>query len=218
MKEQYIAQVKRRLLLPREMADRVQADLEEIFAEAAAQGESEAQTAARLGPPRQFAAEVMADLGPDAFAADRHRRAARAGVLTALFLGSLLLQLVSTPLLAALATDTSAARLPLPALLDFLLVPPLLFGLGGPALLSLLAVKRDIRLRDRRVRLLLAAGSALLIALLLGVEGAVLFRPQLYSGPLGHTTPLYWAAEFIAGYPLLFLPLGAGLFCGLNRR
>ena len=71
MKERYIKQVKNRLLLSREAEASVLAGLRESFASAAEHGEGEAETIARLGPPRQFADEVMADLGGESFAAGR---------------------------------------------------------------------------------------------------------------------------------------------------
>ena len=55
MKERYIKQVKNRLLLSREAEASVLAGLRESFASAAEHGEGEAETIARLGPPRQFA-------------------------------------------------------------------------------------------------------------------------------------------------------------------
>ena len=85
MKERYIKQVKNQLLLSREAEASVLAGLRESFASAAEYGEGEAETIARLGPPRQFADEVMADLGGESFAAGRRQRAVRAAVLTALF-------------------------------------------------------------------------------------------------------------------------------------
>lgn len=52
MKEQYIRQVKKGLILPRSAKAEVVRDLQEIFASAAEHGESEQQVAERLGTPR----------------------------------------------------------------------------------------------------------------------------------------------------------------------
>ena len=56
MKERYIERVLR--ALPRARRAGVRRDLEEIFADSLARGESEAQVLERLGPPEAFARGV----------------------------------------------------------------------------------------------------------------------------------------------------------------
>lgn len=65
MKTQYIRQVKRRLHLPRKVAAEVVRDLNEIFASAAAHGETDRQVIERLGPPEEFASQTAAQFGFD---------------------------------------------------------------------------------------------------------------------------------------------------------
>lgn len=73
MREGYIRQVRRELgrYLPRGRRAEILRDLEEIFASALEHGETEGQVTERLGPPREFAQNALAQLGP---AGSAHRR------------------------------------------------------------------------------------------------------------------------------------------------
>ena len=68
MRAQYIKQVEKALHLPRRAKKEVIRDLNEIFASALENGESEQQVAARLGAPHEFAQNASEQLGA-AFAA-----------------------------------------------------------------------------------------------------------------------------------------------------
>ena len=65
MTERYISRVRRKLTLPQGKKKEVMRDLEEIFATAAARGESEAETISRLGAPDEYARETEAAFGID---------------------------------------------------------------------------------------------------------------------------------------------------------
>lgn len=54
MREVYIKQVKKELLLPKKQKQIVLRDLEEMFASAKEHGESEQQVIERLGSPKEF--------------------------------------------------------------------------------------------------------------------------------------------------------------------
>lgn len=73
MKEQYIRRVKRALNGSRRVKKEVIRDLNEIFASAAAHGETEERVIERLGAPEEFAGSAAESLGIDA-AARRNRR------------------------------------------------------------------------------------------------------------------------------------------------
>ena len=210
MKKSYCQQVRNWLLLPREMAATVQADLEEIFAEAAAQGESETQVIARLGPPRQFATAMNESLGAAAFAAARPQRLRRAVVLIALFLAAVALQLLLTPFGAMAEPLPTYANLPLA--LFRRCTAPLTCGLGEAALLSALAVGLDLRLRRRDLRWLLTGlGAALLLLCLAantGLQVAFIKRAIYTQGQ-------YFAVSCLT-FLATYLP-EALLFFGCNR-
>ena len=63
MKNSYISRVRRKLTLPHDKKKEVMRDLEDIFATAAARGESEAETISRLGAPDEYARETEAAFG-----------------------------------------------------------------------------------------------------------------------------------------------------------
>ena len=63
MKERYIKQVKKQLMIPASKRKAVLRDLEEAFASAAEHGETEQQVISRLGTPEQFAAGIEEQLG-----------------------------------------------------------------------------------------------------------------------------------------------------------
>lgn len=65
MTKRYISRVRRKLTLPQGKKKEVMRDLEEIFATAAARGESEAETISRLGAPDEYARETEAAFGID---------------------------------------------------------------------------------------------------------------------------------------------------------
>ncbi|MGN8937392.1 HAAS signaling domain-containing protein [Bittarella sp. HCP28S3_D9] len=208
MKERYIKQVKNQLLLSREAEASVLAGLRESFASAAEYGEGEAETIARLGPPRQFADEVMADLGGESFAAGRRQRAVRAAVLTALFATALLVRTLVGPGLHEQGMHTYNLR---PYLLFVAALSPLYYGLAGAVILALPSVWRDLRIRRGEVR----RGMGLLCAALFLLLWGFLWVYLLGGFP---TYAFSWAATFLLQYPVCFLPLGAGVFAGLNRR
>ena len=58
MKHEYIAQVKKLLILSRDQKNKVERDLNEIFDSAAEHGETENQVIERLGSPEVFAKEI----------------------------------------------------------------------------------------------------------------------------------------------------------------
>ena len=63
MKERYIKQVKKQLMIPASKRKAVLRDLEEAFASAAEHGENEQQVIRRPGTPEQFAAGIEEQLG-----------------------------------------------------------------------------------------------------------------------------------------------------------
>ena len=63
MKERYIKQVKKQLMIPASKRKAVLRDLEEAFASAAEHGETEQQVISRLGTPEQFAVGIEEQLG-----------------------------------------------------------------------------------------------------------------------------------------------------------
>lgn len=65
MKEQYIKQVKKELLVPRKQKTDVLRDLDEVFASAAEHGETEQQVVERLGSPKDFAVSTEEQFGID---------------------------------------------------------------------------------------------------------------------------------------------------------
>ena len=64
MREQYMRQVEKALDLPRRAKKEVLRDLGEVFDSALEHGESEADVAARLGSPQEFAAAAREQLEP----------------------------------------------------------------------------------------------------------------------------------------------------------
>ena len=65
MKEQYIKQVEKELSLPRKMKKEVVRDLNDVFASAMEQGETEQQIIQRLGTPKEFADSTAEQFGID---------------------------------------------------------------------------------------------------------------------------------------------------------
>lgn len=73
MKEQYIKQAEKELHIPRKARKEVIRDLNEIFASALENGETEQQVIDRLGTPKEFAESTAEQLGID-FTASRKRK------------------------------------------------------------------------------------------------------------------------------------------------
>jgi len=65
MKEQYIKQVEKELSLPRKMKKEIVRDLNEVFASALENGETEQQVIQRLGTPKEFADSTAEQFGID---------------------------------------------------------------------------------------------------------------------------------------------------------
>lgn len=65
MKDNYIKQVKKELLVPRKQKNDVLRDLDEVFASAVEHGETEEQVIERLGSPKDFAISTEEQLGID---------------------------------------------------------------------------------------------------------------------------------------------------------
>ena len=65
MKEHYIKQVKRELLISRRQKNDVLRDLDEVFTSAMEHGETEHQVIERLGSPKDFAISTEEQLGID---------------------------------------------------------------------------------------------------------------------------------------------------------
>ena len=65
MKEHYIKQVKRELLISRRQKNDVLQDLDEVFTSAMEHGETEQQVIERLGSPKDFAISTEEQLGID---------------------------------------------------------------------------------------------------------------------------------------------------------
>ncbi len=65
MKEHYIKQVKKELLISRKQKNDVLRDLDEVFASAMEHGETEQQVIERLGLPKDFAISTEEQLGID---------------------------------------------------------------------------------------------------------------------------------------------------------
>ena len=76
MRERYIRQVGRKLQVPRNMRKEIFRDLEEIFASALENGETEQQVIDRLGTPEEFAASTAEQLGINTAALRRRKRMA----------------------------------------------------------------------------------------------------------------------------------------------
>lgn len=76
MTKRYISRVRRKLTLPHGKKKEVMRDLEDIFATAAARGESEAETISRLGAPDEYVKETEAAFGVDGARLRRKRLAA----------------------------------------------------------------------------------------------------------------------------------------------
>lgn len=154
----------------------------------------------------------MTDLGLAAFAADRRHRAVRAALLMGLFAAVLPVRALVGPKLL------EQGRLLynfLPYMAFLALAFPLYYGLAGAVVLALPAVWKDLRLRRRSSRQLLALAAGLLLLVLPTVCGVSLFcaHQQLPAPAL-----LSSAFLFLIHYPVCFLPLGAGLYAGLVRR
>lgn len=100
MKEQYIAQVKRKLHVSRFQREEVIRDLQEVFSSALEHGETEQEVIARLGPPDRFAENVEEQVGRAKSCRMARKRAAILGAcLTAAVCAGLFLsiQLCRTP-------------------------------------------------------------------------------------------------------------------------
>jgi hypothetical protein len=82
MREQYIKQVRRELLVSRKKRKEIVRDLEEAFASALEHGETEEQVVERLGAPKEFIKEIEDQTGFD-HAAARRKRLAGIGCLLA---------------------------------------------------------------------------------------------------------------------------------------
>lgn len=74
MREQYIKQVEKALHIPRGTKREVMRDLNEIFASALENGETEQQVIERLGTPRDFAENAAEQFRTSASAAHQYRR------------------------------------------------------------------------------------------------------------------------------------------------
>lgn len=73
MREVYIKQVKKELLLPKKQKQIVLRDLEEMFASAKEHGESEQQVIERLGSPKEFVINTEEQFGVDHASVKKHR-------------------------------------------------------------------------------------------------------------------------------------------------
>lgn len=73
MKEQYIKQAEKELHIPRKAKKDVIRDLNEIFASALENGETEQQVIDRLGTPKEFAESTAEQLGIDFTASRKHK-------------------------------------------------------------------------------------------------------------------------------------------------
>ncbi|HBK03733.1 MAG TPA: hypothetical protein DDY87_05015, partial [Clostridiales bacterium] len=73
MREVYIKQVKKELLLPKKQKQIVLRDLEEMFVSAKEHGESEQQVIERLGSPKEFVVNTEEQFGVD-HASEKKRR------------------------------------------------------------------------------------------------------------------------------------------------
>ncbi len=84
MKEQYMKQAEKELHLPRKVRKDIIRDLNEIFASALENGETEQQVINRLGTPKEFAASITEQLGID-FAASEKRGEIIASIIVLAF-------------------------------------------------------------------------------------------------------------------------------------
>lgn len=73
MKERYIKQAAKELLLPRKDKKEVVRDLNEIFASALEHGETEQQVIQRLGTPKEYADSIAEQFGIDNTAAQKRK-------------------------------------------------------------------------------------------------------------------------------------------------
>ena len=74
MRERYIRQVKKALMLSRRKTAEIVRDLQEAFASASEHGESDQQVMERLGTPEDFAASVHEQLGINCEERKEHRK------------------------------------------------------------------------------------------------------------------------------------------------
>ena len=74
IKEQYIKKTAKELTVPGKIKKEILRDLNEIFASALENGETEQQVIKRLGTPQEFAANIAEQLGIDMQAAQIRRR------------------------------------------------------------------------------------------------------------------------------------------------
>ncbi|MBC8530278.1 DUF1700 domain-containing protein [Gehongia tenuis] len=138
MKEQYLAEVAKRLNVPRSKRKEILRDLSEAFASAAEHGESEEQVVRRLGTPQDFV-DSLAPFSPST----RKRLAAAFGVTLVAAVTALIPWLVSrmdtVPKNAIGQADAATSiqlesALPIDAPTLFLIASLLLFA--GAALLA----------------------------------------------------------------------------------
>lgn len=73
MREKYIKQVEKELHIPRKAKKEVIRDLNEIFASALENGETEQQVIDRLGNPKEFAENTAEQLGIDLTSLHKHK-------------------------------------------------------------------------------------------------------------------------------------------------
>ena len=89
MRERYIRQVKKALLLSRKKKAGIVRDLQEAFASASEHGETDREVIDRLGSPEEFAADIHEQLGIDARAVRKRRERLRIGGLVLAALAAL---------------------------------------------------------------------------------------------------------------------------------
>ena len=163
----------------------------------------------RLLLSREAEASVLDGLRESfASAAEHGEGEAQTAVLTALFAAALLVRALVGPGLHQQGLHTYDLR---PYLLFTAALSPLYYGLAGAVILALPSVWKDLRIRRGEVRRgigLLCAALFLLLWAFLWVYLLGGFPPYAFSR----------TATFLLQYPVCFLPLGAGVFAGLNRR
>lgn len=81
MRENYIKQVKKELMLSRERKAGIVRDLQEAFASASEHGETEQQVIDRLGAPKDFAASIHEQLGINGEDVKKRRKRLHIGMI-----------------------------------------------------------------------------------------------------------------------------------------
>ena len=134
MKEDYIKQVKRRLVVSRKQKNEIIRDLQEAFASALEHGETEPQVIERLGSPKDFSNTIHEQLGINCAQKEKRKLLIRAGMaviaMAAAFIVAVLIQVLQAPANVIGQADAMTSIKIDGTAIDFLLLF-LLFGIAA---------------------------------------------------------------------------------------